>query len=107
MNLKLTTLVGSILLSGCASSFMVGSQPHNGVPAGAVVQYRAPVCTLVANGSVVPGPVDQSYYLDEEGFPILYELDQRGRGRRSRTTGVTRRAITSSPTSRPTMTGNT
>jgi hypothetical protein len=70
-----------LLIGGCVSTFMAGSQPHKGVPANAVAVYTAPKCINQNDGSTIDGPRGVTYYLVRtESGPILYELDQKGSG---------------------------
>ena len=70
-----------LLIGGCASTFMAGSQPHNGVPANAVAVYTVPKCINQNNDSTIDGPRGITYYLVKtESGPVLYELDQKGSG---------------------------
>ena len=75
----LSTLL--LLIFGCASSFMVGSQPHTGVPDNAIASYTIPTCNHVSDGTSIDGPKDTTYFLVEtETGPVLYELDNKGSG---------------------------
>lgn len=70
-----------LLIGGCASTFMAGSQPHKGVPANVVAVYTVPKCINQNNDSTIDGPRGITYYLVKtESGPVLYELDQKGSG---------------------------
>ncbi|MCP4370523.1 MAG: hypothetical protein GY797_20780 [Deltaproteobacteria bacterium] len=69
------------LISGCASTFMAGSQPHKGIPSNTIAVYKVPKCINQNDSSTIDGPKGITYYLVEtESGPILYELDQKGSG---------------------------
>ena len=82
-----TTMIGlaaGVLLlagTGCASWYMVGSEPHSGPPRGATATYKAPTCTELSNGKELAGPKDATYYVTREGDkPVLFEIEGSGSG---------------------------
>ena len=75
----LFTLV--FLICGCASTFMAGSQPHTGIPNSSSAVYKILTCQQVSDSTSIDGPKDMTYYLAEtETGPVLYELDNEGKG---------------------------
>lgn len=70
-----------ILICGCASSFMAGSQPHTGIPGSSIASYKILTCEHISDGSSIDGPKDTTYYLAQtDNGPVLYELDSKGSG---------------------------
>ena len=78
---SLIILILLLLIIGCASAFMEGSQPHTGIPSSSIASYKIPTCKHVTDGSVIDGPKDYTYYLvNTTTGPVLYELDKNGKG---------------------------
>ena len=75
----------SWLLGACASWFMVGSESVSGPLADQpLAAYHVPRCFGIAQRTLIPGPVDQTYRLAKgpAGQLVLYELDGSGKGAR-------------------------
>lgn len=68
--------------SGCASWFLNGAKMHEGgPPANATARFQVNECRMIGDGSPIPPPQGQSYFLAQNPQgPVLYEIDQRGEG---------------------------
>jgi hypothetical protein len=69
-----------VALTGCTSWFLKGAEQTSGPPSSSRAVFSAPVCTTT-EGETLTG-ADVTYYLADEGGPVLYELDANGEGAR-------------------------
>lgn len=80
--LTLLTLVAAVVCSGCVSWFLKGATPYEGGnPPNVTARFSIPSCHMIADGSEIPPPQGQTYVLTQQAQgPVLYELDQNGKG---------------------------
>ena len=73
--------LAAVLLGGCASMFMDGSEPHEGFPDKFEARYTAPSCRVLATNQPIAGPPGMTWFIvSGEYGPRLLELDVRGEG---------------------------
>lgn len=78
---RFLVVLSLLALAGCGGGLMQGSHLTKGIPSNIVATYKVGACLNVDDGSRVPGPEDQTYYLAEgESGLVLYEMDRRNGG---------------------------
>lgn len=60
--------------------FLNGGETHSGAPAKYTAAFVATGCTVNATGEDMAGPPGRYYLAEENGSPVLYEVEPSGEG---------------------------